>query len=127
MRFVVKALRDVQKAYGDRNFDLKEGETVELSPTGYELVMGRHFDGDFELLEEIPETPREKANVERRKEIVALADKTKADLLKEADKRDLTVPSNARKAGILETVTTAVEKEPIEVQTTENKTKRGNR
>lgn len=94
MKFKVKATRDIQQAYGDRTFDLKAGETTEISAQGFEVVMRDSFGGGFQLVEEIPETDMEKQRAEKQKEAERLtfqsALKKKLTSLMKLSKEELT-------------------------------------
>jgi hypothetical protein len=111
MRFKVEANEDFKATYGDRRFGLKKGETTELSGQGFELVNSK-FPGVFAVVKEIPETDYDRKLVKRHAELAELEAMKKDELLKEAEKRNVAVPSGALKAEVLESVAEAVKSEP---------------
>lgn len=95
MRHELKAKRDVQETSGDRVFDNKKGETLEISAAGAEVALS--LDNAYEHVREIPETPEETARIEKReaaekaehdakinKRVETLMKENRDDLLKKA-------------------------------------------
>ncbi|HEY0659606.1 MAG TPA: hypothetical protein VGD05_14115, partial [Pyrinomonadaceae bacterium] len=85
MKFLIRAKKDIQKTYGDRSFDLKKGETTEISGAGFETVMHHSFGGGFELVKEIAESPEEQARLDRQNAKAKLMAKPKPQLAETAD------------------------------------------
>lgn len=61
MRYKVLAKEDVDDRIGDRHFEVKAGETIEVSAQGAEIALQT---GKFEVVREVPETAFEKKKAE---------------------------------------------------------------
>lgn len=73
MRHEYRALREVVgKQYGDRVFNVAEGETVEVSAQGAHVLNSDHFKGDFEYVRAIPDTATEKERAKNQPEDMTL-------------------------------------------------------
>lgn len=127
MRFLVKAKADNPPPFGERVFTkadgkpLQKGDEIEISGQWFEAVNSRQYleisdGGAFEKVREIPEFDHERRNIEKRERLAALEEKTKDELLKEADKMDLAIPRGALKDEVLESVTVAVDAKIMEEQ-----------
>ncbi len=86
MKFEVMAEKEINRRVGDRVFNNKAGEKLELSGAGVEVALSEMMDGAYKLVREIPETPEEKAKVEAAEEKAALMAEPKKELVKQAEK-----------------------------------------
>jgi len=107
MRYEVKATTDVNRSRGDRHFDTKKGETLELSSAGAQIVMSESFEGDYEIVREIPERPREIEAVKQAEELAKLMSQPKEKLVKQAERLDIPNAGGLLKAPLADAITEA--------------------
>ena len=99
MRYELIAKEDIDERIGDRHFEVKAGETIEVSAQGAEVALST---GKFDYAKEVPETNIEKEQAKEAKKaaqaeqaegiskkVKTLMKSSKEELLVEADKLKL--------------------------------------
>jgi hypothetical protein len=90
MRHLFEATEDVQHGIGDRVFNNKKGEKLELSAAGAEVLLGTpDLAKAYKLVRDIPETPEEKAQIEKQAEKTKLMGVKKETLVNRAERAGL--------------------------------------
>ncbi|MDQ3747969.1 MAG: hypothetical protein M3367_02975 [Acidobacteriota bacterium] len=112
MKYEVEALADITGGYGDRIFNSKKGEKIELSADGVEIVLSGGFKdvfGDsFKIVRQIAETPEEQEAFDlaarEEKEREKLSGTPKEKLVKQAEKQGIEGASGLNKTPLVEAI-----------------------
>ena len=111
MRYEFEATKDVTAGLGDRIFENKQGDKLEVSAAWAERILtAPELKDSYTLVRDIPETPTEKARA-KQKELAA-------DLMKQPKEK---LVKQAEKLGVDETLN----KEPLAEAIAEAKTTKG--
>jgi hypothetical protein len=106
MRHVFEATADVSAGLGDRAFLNKKGDELEVSAAWAERILtAPELKDSYKLIRDVPETPEEKAAVEKRELAADLMKQPKEKLVKQAERLD--VPTDQNKEPLAEAIAEA--------------------